>query len=120
MPVPERYRRLFIPELEPGEELRAAANADLWLRYRRLALTDRRILVVERGGVRRPWRRRAVTALPLDAVRSYHVRGGRVQSEVRFELEDGRRYGYALPAISRGTGPFLAAVRRALAGRERA
>src|SRR5215207_3663944 len=43
MPIPETLLRWFESDLAPGETARAAANADLWLRYRRLVLTDPRL-----------------------------------------------------------------------------
>lgn len=130
MPIPERVRRLFAPELEPGEAIRAVANADLWLRYRRLALTDRRLLVVERGGVRRPWGGRRITSVPLACIARFHVTANPVQTTVRLRLDrpatgaaeparGGRALGFALPTVSRATPAFVAALRRELAGRER-
>lgn len=119
MPMPERLRRLFEPELQPGEQVRAVANADLWLRYRRLALTDRRVLVVERGGVRRPRGGRQVTSLSLNDIASFCIRGGVLQHEVVFRSRSGAAHGYALPAISRATAGFENALRRALTDRER-
>lgn len=120
MPIPERFLRLFAPELQAGEEVRSVANADLWLRYRRLALTDRRLLVVERGGVRRPLRGRAVTSLPLAEIAAFRVCPGRIQWQVTFRTRQGVMHGFALPAFSRGTPRFGAALRRALAEREAA
>ncbi len=111
MPIPGRYLRLFRDELEPGEQVRSAANADLWLRYRRLALTDRRLLVVERGGVRYPRRGRRVTSIPLGQIASVDVRAGRIQTRVVFRMRDSASHSFALPTISRGTAPFVAAVR---------
>ncbi len=116
MPIPERYLKLFVPELEPSEQVRSAANADLWLRYRRLALTDRRLLVVERGGVRHLRRGRTVTSIPLVRIVSVDVRADRLQTRVLFRTTDGAAHGFALPTISRGTAPFVAAVRRAVGG----
>lgn len=115
MPIPDRYLRLFAPLLEPGETVRAAANADLWLRYRRLALTDRRVLVVERGGVRRPLARQRVTSLPLAEITGLSTRANRVRHALVLHLRDGSRRGYALPSFSPGTARFVAALRSALA-----
>jgi hypothetical protein len=112
MPIPERYRRLFVPVLEPGERLVSAANADLWLRYRRLALTNRRVLVVERGGVRKPWGGRRVTSLPLHEIVSVESTANAVQHTIRIVLRDGSRKGYALPSFSRGTKRFAAALEK--------
>jgi hypothetical protein len=116
MPIPDRYLRLFAPELEPGETVVSAANADLWLRYRRIALTDRRVLVVERGGLRHPRGGRRVTSLRLDQITGVEVRANRMQHTLLLTLRDQPPRGYALPSFSRGTRPFVSAVQRAAAG----
>ena len=120
MPIPERYRRLFEPELEPGERIVSAGNADLWLRYRRMALTDRRLLVVERGGVRNPWGGRRVTSLPLEDISSVDRTVNPVQHTVHLRLSDGSRRSFALPSFSPGTVRFTTALRDAITARARA
>lgn len=109
MPIPETLLRWFESELEPGEEVRAAANADLWLRYRRLVLTDRRILAIERFNVRHPRRGRTVESTPLNAIRGHHVHRGRVVTTLRLEADAGPRV-YRMLNRSLGTGRFAAAV----------
>ncbi len=111
MPIPETLLRWFESELEPGEELRAAANADLWLRYRRLVLTDRRILAVERFNVRHPRRGRAIESTPLAAIRGYDLHRGRMVTTLRLETNAGPRV-YHMLNRSLGTGRFAAAVER--------
>jgi hypothetical protein len=113
MPIPARYLRLFEPELEPGERIVSAGNADLWLRYRRMALTDRRILVVERGGVRNPWGGRRVTSLPLTDVIDVKIAGNAIQQTITLRLRAGTRKAYALPSFSQGTDRFIREVLRA-------
>lgn len=118
MSMPHRYLALFEPELAAGERLLAVANADLWFRYRRLGLTDRRLIVIERGGLRRPWQGRTVRSIPLPEIVAIEARGGRLQQSVTLRLRDGRVVGYALPSFSRGTAPFLHALRRVTAGQD--
>lgn len=118
MPMPRRYLALFEPELAPGERLLAVANADLWFRYRRLGLTDRRLIAVERGGLRRPWQGRTVRSIPLPEIVAIEARGGRLQQTVTLRLRDGRVVGYALPSFSRGTAAFLHALRQVTAGQD--
>ncbi len=115
MPVPHRYVVLFEPELVPGERLVAVANADLWFRYRRLGLTDRRLIAVERGGLRRPWQGRSVHSIALSEIADIDVQRGRLQQSVTVRLRDGRTVGYALPSFSRGTAPFLRALQATIA-----
>ncbi len=115
MAVPARYARVFGPLLQPGETLWAAANADLWFRYRRLALTDRRLLVVERGGVRHPRGRVDKISVPLTDIAAARMRRGRLVAHLEVDLVGGRRLAYALPSFSPGTPRFLAAVREAAA-----
>jgi hypothetical protein len=115
MPVPETLLRWFESELAPGEQARAAANADLWLRYRRLMLTDRRIVAVERFNVRHPRRGRRVVATPLERITGYRVGRGRFVTTLRLDTEQGTRV-YQLLNRSLGTGRFIAAVEQALAG----
>lgn len=107
MAIPERYRRLFEPELETGERIVSAGNADLWLRYRRMALTDRRLLIVERGGVRNPFGGRRVTSIPLGDIASAAASGNAVQQTITLRMRDGTRKSYALPSFSQGTGRFI-------------
>ncbi len=114
MPIPETLLRWFEAELEPGEVVRAAANADLWLRYRRLVLTDRRILAVERFNVRQPRRGRTVESTPLESIHGYDVQRGRFVTTLRLETSAGRRV-YRMLNRSLGTGRFAAAVEQALA-----
>lgn len=118
MPIPETLLRWFEAELEPGEEVRSAANADLWLRYRRLVLTDRRILAVERFNVRHPRRGRAVESTPLAGVRGYDLHRGRIVTTLRLNADTGPRV-YRLLNRSLGTGRFAAAVEHALGARSR-
>lgn len=113
MPVPARYQTMFGPALQPGEELRAAANADLWLRYRRLALTDRRLLCLERGGLRNPRGGRRLSAIPLDTIQTVAVHRNRIQTTIALTLTGGERIAYALPTFSKGTTRFCAAIARA-------
>ncbi|MER3419439.1 MAG: hypothetical protein C4290_02460 [Chloroflexota bacterium] len=115
MPIPRRYLALFKPELASGEQLLVVANADLWFRYRRLGLTDRRLIAVERGGLRRPWRGRWVRGIPLPEIAGIEVRRGRLQHTVTVRLRGGGAVGYALPSFSRGTVPFLRALEAAIA-----
>lgn len=110
MPIPERFRRLFAPELAPHEQIRSVANADLWLRYRRLAITDRRVLIVERGAVRRPRGGRRVTSLSLDQVADVTTSSNLVSTEVVFHTADGARHAYAMPTISLGTDQFVSSA----------
>lgn len=114
MAIPERYRRLFEPELEPGELVVSAGNADLWLRYRRMALTDRRLLIVERGGVRNPFGGRRVTSVPLSDITSVQASANPIQQHLKFRLRDGSVRGYALPSFSQGSARFVQAVSRAV------
>ncbi len=114
MPIPQTLLRWFESELEPGEAVRSAANADLWLRYRRLVLTDRRILAVERFNVLHPLRGRTVESTPLAEIRGYDLRRGRFVTTLRLETVAGPRV-YLLLNRSLGTGRFVAAVERALA-----
>ena len=114
MAVPARYQRLFLPYLQAGEEVRAAANADLWLRYRRLALTDRRLLCVERGGLRRPWGGARMSALPLAGIRAVTVQTNPLQTTLTIATQDGSTVSYALPTISRSVTRFIEALRTAI------
>ena len=114
MPIPQTLLRWFEAELEPGEVVRAAANADLWLRYRRLVLTDRRILAVERFNVRQPRRGRTVESTPLASIHGYDVQRGRFVTMLRLETSAGRRV-YQMLNRSLGTGRFAAAVEQAVA-----
>src|SRR5215207_1366785 len=91
MPIPQTLLRWFEAELEPGETVRSAANADLWLRYRRLVLTDRRVLAVERFNVLRPLRGRTVESTPLGSIRRYEIERGRLVTTLRLETTDGPR-----------------------------
>ncbi len=118
--MPRRYLALFEPELVPGERLLAVANADLWFPYRRLGLTDRRLIAVERGGLRRPWRGRSVRSIPLSEVADIDVRRGRLQQTVTVRLRNGHAVGYALPSFSRGTAPFLRALQQGIAAQSTA
>ena len=114
MPVPQTLLRWFESELAPGEEARSAANADLWLRYRRLMLTDRRIVAVERFNVRYPRRGRLVVSTPLDRITGYHLERGRFVTTLRLDTDKGGRM-YQLLNRSLGTRRFVAAVEEALA-----
>ena len=114
MPIPQTLLRWFEAELEPGEVVLSAANADLWLRYRRLVLTDRRILAVERFNVRRPRRGRTVESTPLASIHGYDVQRGRFVTTLRLETSAGRRV-YQMLNRSLGTGRFAAAVEQAVA-----
>lgn len=116
MAIPGRFTRLFEPELEQGEAIRAVANADLWLRYRRLALTDRRVLAVERGGVRNPFGKRKVTSIPLAAIASVDVRTGRIVTHLTLRT-DFSVFDYAMPSFSRGVAQFARAVHQAVHGK---
>ena len=118
MPIPETLLRWFEAELEPGEEVRAAANADLWLRYRRLVLTDRRILAVERFNVQHPRRGRAIESTPLAAIRGYTLHRGRVVTTLRLETGAGPCV-YHMLNRSLGTGRFAAAIEHTLGARSR-
>ena len=114
MPIPQTLLRWFEAELEPGETVRSAANADLWLRYRRLVLTDRRVLAVERFNVLRPLRGRTVESTPLGSIRGYEIERGRLVTTLRLETTDGPRV-YRMLNRSLGTGRFAAAVEAVLA-----
>jgi hypothetical protein len=113
MPIPHTLLRWFEDELEPGEDVRAAANADLWLRYRRLVLTDRRILAVERFNVLHPRRGRTVESTPLAAVRAVRVHRGQFVTTLALDTEAGPRC-YRMLNRSLGTGRFVAAVQQTL------
>jgi hypothetical protein len=113
MPIPQTLLRWFEAELEPGEVVRAAANADLWLRYRRLVLTDRRILAVERFNVLHPLHGRSVESTPLRAIRASRVERGRFVTALRLETDRGVRV-YRMLNRSLGTGRFATAVERAM------
>ena len=113
MPIPQTLLRWFEADLEPGETVRSAANADLWLRYRRLVLTDRRILAVERFNVLHPLRGRTVESTPLADVQSYHLQRGRFVTTLRLDTASGPRI-YRMLNRSLGTGRFVAAVEQAL------
>lgn len=113
MPVPETLLRWFESELRPGESVRSAANADLWLRYRRLVLTDRRIIAVERFNVLHPRRGRTVESTDLDSVIGYNLVRGRFATTLRLDTVGGTRV-YRLLNRSLGTGRFAAAVERVL------
>jgi hypothetical protein len=115
MPVPQTLLRWFESELQPGEEVRSAANADLWLRYRRLVLTDRRILAVERFNVRHPRRGRTVESIPLETVDRYAVERGRFVTTLRLKTSAGTRV-YRMLNRSLGTGRFAAAAEQTLGG----
>jgi hypothetical protein len=112
MPIPETLLRWFESELGPGEVVRSAANADLWLRYRRLVLTDRRIIAVERFNVLHPRRGRAVESTPLDAITGYELERRRFVTTLRLETAGGTRV-YRMLNRSLGTGRFAAAVEQA-------
>jgi hypothetical protein len=109
MPIPHTLLRWFEGELEPGEIVRSAANADLWLRYRRLVLTDRRILAVERFNVLRPTLGRIVESTPLGSIRAFHVERGRFITTLRLETEQGPRM-YRMLKRTHGTGRLAAAA----------
>ncbi len=113
MPIPQTLLRWFEAELEPGETVRSAANADLWLRYRRLVLTDRRILAVERFNVLHPRRGRVVESTLLESIHGYDMQRGRIVTTLRLETSVGRRV-YRMLNRSLGTGRFVAAVEQAL------
>jgi hypothetical protein len=113
MPIPQTLLRWFETELRPGEEARSAANADLWLRYRRLMLTDRRIVAVERLNVLHPLRGRTVESTPLSAITGYHLARGKAVTTLRLETSAGPRT-YRMLNRSLGTGRFVAAVEGAL------
>ena len=114
MPVPQTLLRWFESDLEPGETVRSAANADLWLRYRRLVLTDRRILAVERFNVLRPVQGRTAESTPLESITGYDLRRGRFVTTLRLETVTGPRV-YRMLNRSLGTGRFAAAVEQELA-----
>lgn len=113
MPVPQTLLRWFESELQPGEEVRSAANADLWLRYRRLVLTDRRILAVERFNVRHPRRRRTVESTPLESIEGYDIERGRFVTTLRLRAKAGTRV-YRMLNRSLGTGRFTTAVEQVI------
>src|SRR5436305_1408735 len=113
MPIPQTLLRWFESELQPGEEARSAANADLWLRYRRLMLTDRRIVAVERLNVLHPLRGRTVESTPLSAITAHHVERGKAVTTLRLETHNGPRI-YRMLNRSLGTGRFVTAVEGAL------
>jgi len=114
VPVPQTLLRWFEAELEPGEVVRSAANADLWLRYRRLVLTDRRILAVERFNVLRPGRGRTVESTLLASIHGYDVQRGRFVTTLRLATGAGTRV-YRMLNRSLGTSRFVAAVEQVLA-----
>ena len=116
MPIPETLLRWFESELEPGEHVRSAANADLWLRYRRLVLTDRRILAVERFNVLHPFRGRTAESTPLAGIRTAALHRGRFVTTLRLETDAGPRI-YRLLNRSLGTARFAAAVERTFGAR---
>ncbi len=116
MPVPERYVELFGRYLSRTETLRGAANADLWLRYRRLALTDQRLLCLERGGLRHLPKYYRLTTIPLRRITAVDVQAGRVQTTLTVMIEGGGRFSYGLPSFSKGTDRFCAALRAAVGG----
>lgn len=113
MPVPQTLLRWFESELQPGEDVRSAANADLWLRYRRLVLTDRRILAVERFNVMRPRQGRTVESIPLESIEGYELERGRFVTTLRLRTASGPRV-YRMLNRSLGTGRFAAAVEQRL------
>ncbi|MGH2585146.1 MAG: hypothetical protein ACRDJE_09535 [Dehalococcoidia bacterium] len=113
MPIPETLLRWFESDLAPDETARSAANADLWLRYRRLVLTDRRILAVERFNVRHPGRGRTVESTPLASIRGYRLHRGRMVTTLRLKTDSGPRV-YRMLNRSLGTGRFTTAVEQAL------
>jgi hypothetical protein len=113
VPIPQTLLRWFESELEPGETVRSAANADLWLRYRRLVLTDRRILAVERFNVLRPLRGRTVDSTPLESIRGHNVDRGRFVTSLRLETDRGPLV-YRMLNRSLGTGRFATALEQAL------
>lgn len=113
MAIPGRFTRLFEPELEPGETIRSVANADLWLRYRRLALTNRRVLAVERGALRNPFGKRKVTSIPLAAIAGVEVRPGRLITHLTLRT-DFSVLDFAMPSFARGTMRFARAVEQAI------
>jgi hypothetical protein len=117
MPIPQTLLRWFESELQPGEQVRSAANADLWLRYRRLVLTDRRILAVERFNVRHPRRGRTVRSIPLDQIDGFAVERGRLVTTLHLDTARGPRE-FRMLNRSLGTGRFVAAVEQALADRK--
>jgi hypothetical protein len=114
MPIPETLLRWFESELEPGELVRSAANVDLWLRYRRLVLTDRRIIAVERFNVLHPRRGRTVESTPLDAITGFEVDRGSFVTTLRLDTAEGGQT-YRMLNRSLGTGRFAAAVKQTLA-----
>jgi hypothetical protein len=116
VPIPQTLLRWFEAELEPGEVVRSAANADLWLRYRRLVLTDRRILAVERFNVLRPLQERRVESTPLDSIRGHEIERGRFVTTLRLETTRGPRV-YRMLNRSLGTGRFVTAVEETLKNR---
>lgn len=113
MPVPQTLLRWFESELQPDEAVLSAANADLWLRYRRLVLTDRRILAVERFNVRHPRRGRTVESTPLDTIDKYEVERGRFVTTLWLKISEGTRV-YRMLNRSLGTGRFATAVEQVL------
>lgn len=115
MPVPQTLLRWFEADLEPGETARSAANADLWLRYRRLVLTDRRILAVERFNLLRPLQGRTVESTPLESIRGFRIDRGRFVTTLRLQAEAGLRV-YRMLNRSLGTGRFAAAAEEDLRG----
>src|SRR5262245_44223200 len=114
MPIPATLLRWFESDLQPGDPARSAANADLWLRYRRLVLTARRILAVERFNVLHPLRGRRIESTPLDSITGYTLARGRMITTLRLDTSDGPR-SYRMLNRSLGTGRFAAAVEEALA-----
>jgi hypothetical protein len=113
MPIPETLLRWFESDLAPDETARSAANADLWLRYRRLVLTDRRVLAVERFNVLHPGRGRTVESTPLGSIRGHRVERGRFVTTLRLETDGGQRV-YRMLNRSLGTGRFITAAEQAL------
>ncbi len=109
MPIPQTLLRWFESDLQPGEIVRSAANADLWLRYRRLVLTDRRILAVERFNVLHPRRGRVVESIPLESIEDFRVERGRFTTKLRVRATGGQHL-YGMLNRSLGTGRFAAAV----------
>lgn len=113
MPLPQTLLRWFESDLEPGEAARSAANADLWLRYRRLVLTDRRILAVERFNLLHPRRGRAIDSIPLASIRRHRVHRGPLVTKLRLDTESGPR-AFQMLNRSLGTARFVAAVEKSV------
>lgn len=107
--VPQTLLRWFERDLEPGEQVASAANADLWLRYRRIVLTDRRILVVQKLDLLHPLQGRTVESIPIDCIRAVRVQRSSWVTAIHFKTANGPR-SYWLLNRSLGTGRFADAV----------